>query len=118
MAVSPLVRVDKPYNITVGGDFYATVASAYAPIIPNGGNHMGISYFAVDGTTSVTNSANYPGHGCAQSITRSTWSTNDMRCGFAGGPLVVYVRVVWYGSYNGYASSDLKIKNPQLKVTD
>lgn len=116
--VSPLVRLDKPNHIAVGGDFYATVASANAGCIPNGCYHMNISYFAVNGTTAVANSANYTGNGCAQSVTLSTWRTNDTRCGFAGGSLVVYAKVVFYGSYAGYASSDIKIKNPQLKVTD
>lgn len=118
VAASPLIRVDKPVMMNLGGDFYATVASAYPTITPNGGWHTNSAYYAADGVTPVMNSWNYTGNGCASAITLNTWSINNTGCGYAGGPNVVYSQFVFYSSSYGYASSDLKIKNPRLTITD
>jgi len=112
LATSPMVRVDKPNMIYVGGDLYATIASVNSSLAPNGGWHTGISYFAADGTTPVYNSWNYMSNGCAPAFTLNAWSINNRGCGYGGGPNVVYVRYAFNGSNYGYASSDLKIKNP------
>ena len=118
VAASPLIRVDKPAMMNLGGDLYATVASANPALTPKGGWHTGTGYYAADGTTPVMNSWNYTGNGCAPAITLNTWSINNTGCGYAGGPNVVYVQYFFYPSAYGYTSSDLKIKNPRLIITD
>lgn len=111
-ATSPLVRLDTPTGISTGADFYATTASPYVAIQPNGAMHNGISYYASDGTTAVMNSTGYTANGCAQSFSLNAWKTADTRCVYSGGPNVIYVKVVFYGTNGGYSSSDLQIKNP------
>lgn len=117
IATSPLIRVDSPTSIKVGGDYYATTVSPSSSIAPNGGFHINIYYYASDGTTAVKNSANYTGNGYANGFALNTWDTHDARDAFTGGPLVIYVRWTFSGSSAGYASPDLKIKNPTLTIS-
>jgi|GEM_PF-1727917 len=116
LATSPIVRIDKPISMYIGADFYATIASAYVSITPNGAQHNGSSYYSEDGVTPVLNTEGYSGNGCAPAIAKSVWVLNN-RCFYYGGPLVVYVRIRFIGASSGYASSDLIIKNPNLIVT-
>jgi general secretion pathway protein G len=116
MATSPIVRIDKPVSMYIGADFYATIASAYVTITPNGAQHNGSSYYSDDGITPVLNTEGYSGNGCAPAIAKNVWVLNN-RCFYYGGPLVVYVRIRFIGASSGYASSDLIIKNPTLIVT-
>lgn len=117
VATSPLVRVEKPTSIYTGGDFYATTASPYPTLAPQGGFHINIYYYAADGTTAALNSAGYTANGCAMAFTLNTWDVSDMRCVFSGGPNVIYVKFVIYGSSGGYSSSPLKARSPQLTTT-
>ena len=115
-AVSPLIRVDQPSGINVGGDFYATTASPYSSYVPNGGYHTGSSYYASDGITPVANSVGNMGNGCAMSITLSIWDLADTRCAYSGGPLIIYLKISFTGTNGGYSSPDLKIRNPLLII--
>ena len=114
-ATVPLIRVDSPASISVNGLFYATQQSPNAALQPKGGWHMNIFYYGSDTTTAVTNTAGYTGNGCAQSFTLNSWSGSTAPCSFAGGPNVIYVKIVLYAQYATYASPDLQIK--QLTVT-
>jgi len=116
-ATSPLIRIDKPVSMLIGGDFYASITSSYSTLTPDGGWHNGSMYFANDGVTAVLNTEGTNSNGCAQKVTLNTWNTNK-QCGYQGGTLVVYLRIVLYGSSGGYSSPDLKIKNPTVIVTD
>lgn len=111
-AASPVVRLDNPAQVLTGADFYATIASTNVSLQPNGGQHQGISYYASDGSTPVTNTAAYTANGCAQSYPLNAWKLADTRCVYSGGPNVIYVKMTFTGSNGGYASSDLKIANP------
>lgn len=111
-AASPLVRLDAPTQIAVGGDFYATVASVNTNLNPDGGQHEGISYYASDGTTPVNNTANYTGNGCARAFPLNVWKKASASCYYSGGANVVYVKVTFTGSNGGYSSTDLQIANP------
>ncbi len=116
-AYSPVTRVSQPTMLTLGGDFYATTASPYAGFTPNGGYHVGISYYLPDMATPATNSTGYTSNGCAESLTLNVWSYSDMRCSwFSGGSAVEYVRYTLYSSSSGYASPGLIIKNPQITL--
>jgi hypothetical protein len=115
-ATTPLIFVAQPASIHVGGDFYATVASANGGLAPNGGYHMGIYYYGSDGVTPVQNSAGYTSNGCAQPITLSIWNSASVLCNFSGGPNVYYVSYALWGSNLGYASSDLLTRNPILTL--
>lgn len=115
-AGSPIVRVDRPTGIATGGDFFATTVSPYAPFVPKGGFLLGISYYGSDGTTPALNSSNYTANGCAYDINLSVWTLQDARCAFNGGPNVYYVSYSFTGSNGGYASPDLQIKNPLLRL--
>lgn len=110
---SPLMRVDSPSNITIGGDFYSSNQAAYAPFNPNAAYHYTISYYAGDGVTPVANTAGYTSNGCAQPYPVNTWSTSTL-CGFAGGPGIIYVQYTLIGSNSGYASPTYLSRNPQL----
>lgn len=110
---SPLIKVDSPTSITVGGDFYATTQAAYASFVPQGAYHVGISYYGSDAVTPVQNTAGYTGNGCAQPFPLNAWSTS-MLCGFTGGPNVVYIKYALYGSNSGYASPNYLSRNPQV----
>lgn len=116
VALSPLIRVDKPTMMYLGGDFYSTAASVNCT--PKSCWHSGSDYFAANGVTAAYNWWNYAGNGCANSFALSTWDVNDTRCNSAGGPNVVYARFNLVGSNSGYASTDLIIKNPRLTLTD
>jgi len=116
LATSPLIRVYYPTSMRMGADYYATVASVN--LAPDGGSHMSSYYYAADGVTAAYNSANYTANGCAQRFALSTWDLQDLKCGFAGGPNVTYVKFIFRGSSSSYASSDLKVKNPILVLTD
>ena len=113
-SVSPLIRVDQPSSMNIGGDFYATTASPYSSYTPKGGYHTNSSYYASNGTTLVANSAGNMGNGCAESITLTTWDLTDTRCTYSGGPLIIYLRISFTGTNGGYSSPDLKIRNPLL----
>lgn len=112
-ATSPLIKVDSPTGITVGGDFYATAQAASTSLDPKGAYHIAIFYYGADAVTPVQNAAGYTSNGCAQPISLNVWSTS-MLCGFTGGPNVVYVKYVLYGSNSGYASPNYLSKNPQM----
>jgi hypothetical protein len=112
-ATSPLMRVDSPASITIGGDFYSSNQATYAPFTPNAAYHYSISYYAGDGVTPVANTAGYTSNGCAQPYPVNTWSTSTL-CGFSGGPGIIYVRYSLFGSNGGYASPDYLTRNPQL----
>lgn len=118
VAMSPLIRVDHPTSIKVGGDFFAAISSTYSTITPNGGYHNGTSYFMSDGVTAATNTYGYTSNGCAQGISLNSWTVADSRCGYGGGPQVVYFKTHFVGSNSGYASADLKIRNPLIIVVD
>ncbi len=113
-ARSPLIRVDSPTTIYVGGDMYATQSSAHFEA--SGGFHVSISYFAADGTTPARNRADYTSNGCARSFALNTWHEALASCSFPGGPEVIYVRVTFFGTNNNYSSSDLQIRNPLVRV--
>lgn len=113
-ARSALIRVDQPVGMKAGGDFYATIASPYSGWTAKGGFHIGTQYYGSDGSTPAQNSAGSAANGCAQPITLSSWSTNNQACVFFGGPNVIYTVMTLYATNSGYASSDLKIKNPLL----
>ena len=114
-ATTPLIAVNQPTLIKISGDYYATTASPNASLAPNGGYHMGISYYGSDGVTPATNAAGYTANGCAQPITLSVWNSGSVWCNFTGGPNIYYIKYVVYGYYAaGYASIDLQVKNPQL----
>jgi hypothetical protein len=115
-AATPLIFVGQPTTINVGGDFFATVASANGGLAPNGGYHMGIYYYGSDGVTPALNSAGYTSNGCAQPVTLYSWNLAKVSCNFSGGPNVYYVTYAAWGSSSGYASSDLLIKNPILTI--
>jgi len=117
-AQSPIVRVDSPTTIRVGGDLYAANASSYVNFAPQAGYHTGITYFGSDGVTPVTNSTNYTGNGCAQKFPTSAWSIADQKCVYNGGPNVIYSSFSFTGSNGTYASTDLRIKNPLTIVVD
>jgi len=117
-AISPLIRVDRPALINVGGDFYATTASPNAGIAPKGGYQTGTNYYASDGVTPVMNSDGYTGNGCAHDVTLSTWNLADTRCVYTGGPLVVYMQYNFIGSWGGNTSPDLKVRGPLLTVSN
>lgn len=117
-ARSPIVRVDSPRIINIGGDFFANSASPYSSFAPQAGYLTGISYFASDGVTPAMNSANYTANGCAQKFPISAWSLGNQACVFFGGPNVVYSSFTVSGSNGGYSSPDLIIKNPLMIVTD
>jgi len=111
-ATSPLVRVNGVTAIDVNGQFSANVQSAHANLQPNGGWHMSIYYYASDGTTPVTNSANYTGNGCARAVQLGGgWNPSASNCSFSLGTNVIYTKVVLRGPNSGYTSSDLKIKD-------
>lgn len=111
-AVSPLVRVNNVNGLAVNAQFYATVQSPYATLQPKGGWHSGASYFGADGTTAVTNSANYTANGCAKQVTLNSWNPSAQGdCTYALGSNVIYVKVGLYSVASGFASSDLKIKS-------
>lgn len=118
VAQSPIIRIDSPVTIKIGGDFYATNASPYVNFAPQAGYLTGIAYFGSDGVTPATNSASYTANGCAQKFSINAWSINDQQCLYAGGPNVIYSSFSFSGSNAGYASSDLKIKNPLMLVSD
>ena len=116
IALSPLIRVDKPTMMYLGGDFYSTAASVNCT--PSSCWLSGSSYFAADGVTPAYNWWNYAGNGCAPAFALSDWDVNDMRCNFAGGQNIVYARFNLTGNNPGYTSTDLIIKNPRLTLTD
>jgi len=118
IARSPIVRVDSPRFFAIGGDFYATTASTSSVFTPQAGYHTNISYFGSDGVTPALNSGNFTANGCAQPFAVNTWSNNDRRCVYNGGPNVIYSSFSFSGSNAGYASPDLKIKTPLMIVTD
>ena len=115
-ASSPLIRVDKASYMKLGADFFTAVAAPNQT--PNGGNYVGFYYYGSDGTTAVMNSINYTGNGCSQPFTLNVYTLADTRCGIQGGPNVVYMKFYLYGSSSGYASSDLKIRNPFYVLTN
>lgn len=117
-AVSPLVRVDRPAVIDVGGDLYATTASPNSLIAPKGGYQTGTNYYASDGVTPVMNSDGYTGNGCAHDVNLSTWNLADTRCVYTGGSLVVYMQYNFIGSWGGNSSPDLKVRSPLLTVSN
>lgn len=117
-ARSPVVRVDQPRLLYSGGDMYATTASPYATLTPNGGYHVGIFYYGSDGVTAVTNSSGTTSNGVARSFTLNAWRNGQQTSGFNGGPNVIQARYYFYSTASGYASPDLKIKNPLLIVVD
>ncbi len=116
VATSPLVRVDKASNMALGADFYTAMTSPNQT--PKGGNHVSFNYFGSDGTTPVMNSINYTGNGCSQPLNLSVWTLADTRCGIPGGPNVIYMTFSLLGSSAGYASADLKTKNPFYILTN
>ena len=117
-ATSPLVRIDRPKTIKVGGDFFATISSINTSITPSGGYHNSISYFASDGITPAANTYGYVGNGCAQKIDLNSWIAADNRCSYSGGPQIIYIKIQFMGSSSGYASADLKIRTPLINVID
>lgn len=116
-ALSPLVLVNRPTSIIIGGDFYATTASPYASYAPDGAFQVSVKYYAADGVTPVLNSAGYDTNGCSRSFALNVWDVNDQRCSFSGGPNVVYLRYYIYGSAQGRSSPDLTTRNP-LVITN
>lgn len=117
-ARSPIMRVDAPALMTIGLDLYATTASPSTTFAPQAGYHTGISYFAADGTTAVSNSQNYTNNGCARGFPTNAWAIQNKQCAFYGGPNVIYVSILLTGSQGTYSSPDLKIKNPTLTLAD
>lgn len=113
---SPLIRVDAPSMIHVGGDMYATQPTPSSGI--NGGYHVNISYFAADGTTPARNTIDYTSNGCGRAFSLNMWHEQLAICSFRGGPEVIYVRVTFYGANNNLASPDLQIRNPLVRVED
>jgi prepilin-type N-terminal cleavage/methylation domain-containing protein len=114
-AISPLIRVNGAAAVDVDATLYATVQSAQASLQPYGGWHVGVQYYAANGTTSVNNSAGYASNGCVRQVTLSSWnSSRNGVCAFALGTNVIYMRMTLYSSASGYASSNLKVKSPSL----
>ena len=113
---SPLIRVDKPATIHVGGDMFASQPTPNSGV--NGGYHANISYYAADGVTLARNSIDYTSNGCGRAFDLNIWHEELAACAFRGGPEVVYVRVTFYGANNGLASPDLQIRNPLVRVED
>lgn len=110
-ATSPKIKVNGVAGMNVNGQFYATVASTYAPFQPNGGWHSGATYFTADGTSAATNTNGNSSNGCAKAVNLNGWSASSSNCPFALGNNVVYVKIVLYSSASYYASSDLKVKD-------
>ena len=118
VAKSPIIRVDSPRIINIGGDFFANSASPYSGFTPQAGYHTGIAYFGNDGVTLALNSSNYTANGCARPFPTGTWAVGDTQCGYNGGPNVIYSSFSFTGSNGTYASPDLIIKNPLMIVVD
>ena len=114
-AESPAIRVKGATGSQLNGQFYSTLESANTSIKPNGGWHSSTYYFGSDGTTAVNNSGGYTGNGCANKVTLNVWSASaNGACYFGLGPNVHYLKIFLLGSVNGYASSDLKIRQPSI----
>lgn len=115
---SPLIRVDSPRIMTIGGDMFASQPAARVEARPNGSYHVSTEYFGIDGATPALNVNGHLGNGCARPITVSVWHNALAECVFNGGPAVKYVRATFYGPRSGYASPDLQIRNPLVRVED
>ena len=112
-ATSPLVRANGVNAIDINGQFSANVQSAHVNAQPDGAWHSSIYYYASNGTTPVTNTANYTGNGCARTVQLGGgWNpSKNGACAFSLGPNVVYFKVILHGPQSGYTSTDLKIKD-------
>ena len=115
VATSPMIRVNGATGSLLDGQFYSSLQSANASIKPNAGWHSGSSYYGTDGTTLVNNSGGYTGNGCAKMAALNAWAASaNGACIYALGPNVYYLKILLYSAANGYASSDLKIRQPSL----
>jgi len=115
-ARSPLIRIDSPVRNIPGGEMFATVASANGIHAPQGAYHISTYYYGSDGVTPVQNSSGYTSNGCGMALTLNAWSQRS--CSFFAGPNVVYMNYMFVGAQGGIASSDLRIKNPTLTISD
>jgi prepilin-type N-terminal cleavage/methylation domain-containing protein len=114
-AVSPKMKVNGVAGMNLNGQFFATTQSPYASFQPNGGWLSGASYFAADGTTPSNNTINYSSNGCAGRVTLGSWNASlSGDCGYQLGNSIEYANITLTGTSGGYASSDLKIKNPTV----
>ena len=111
-ATSPLIKVDSPTSISIGGNLFASTQSPYVPFNPDGGYHVGIQYYGADGVTLAQNSGGFTGNGCAKQYPLNAWIAAPT-CAFSGGPNVIYIRYSLYGSNSGYASPGYLSKSPQ-----
>lgn len=118
VATSPLIKVDGPTSIYIGGDMYATIPSEHESHTPRGAFHDEIKYFKTDGETPAVNTWGYTQNGCARSFDLSVWNMGIQECDYGGGSEVVYIKYTFIGPSGGRTSRDIKIKNPLLIVKD
>lgn len=114
-ATSPPIRVDAATGAKLDAQFFATTASPYSGLTPDGGWLSSSKYLAADIATAQANSSGYTTNGCAKGVTLNSWNASKTGvCTFILGNGIKYLKLTFSSTASGYASPDLKIKSPSV----
>ena len=110
-ATSPWIRLNGAAQFSCAYEIYS---SAAAPnFAPQAGNYTGVTYFAADGTTTVTNSAGYTTNGNAQAVPLNAYTLRSWT--ITGGPNVMYAQITINLSPAAWTSNNFKVRNPNIQ---